>query len=155
MRTALAIFVAVVQVAGPWLCCCGPVHAFAAASVPAQVQSEFAPTPEPSGCPVCAKLAADKGQREAVAPAVPTHPTPHAPTVPEPCPCGGVVLDTAPPAALETGADSLLAFVADLGGLPLARAVAPVAVARPAGGLSDLPFLPPGTRTRVHHVLHC
>jgi hypothetical protein len=149
------MFVAVVQVAGPWLCCCGPAHAFAAAAAP--VNAEAAPVSEPpSGCPVCAKLAAEKGQREAVAPAVPHHPSPTPPVVPERCPCGGATIEAAPPATLETAADSLLAFVAGLGFVPaLVPVPAAVASELPTAGVSDLPFLPPGTRTRVHHVLHC
>lgn len=148
MRAALAIFVAVVQVAGPWLCCCGPAHAFAAVTAPVKSATETA-----SGCPICAKLAAEKGQREAVAPA---KPTPYSPCLPNPCQAGGVTLEAAPPATLETAVDSLLAFVAEIGfAPPTIQAFTPIAVAPPPVGVSELPFLPPGDRTRVHHVLHC
>lgn len=151
MRLILAIVVAVTQVAGPWLCCCGPTRAVAVAVKPRKNSSDESPKPL-SGCPLCAKLCGGT----VVSPAVPVLPIQHPSNLPDPCPCGGVTLDVAAPAVLDPS-DSLGEFAASLAfsdpALP-EPVVRLVAEPRPPH-LSDVPFLPPGERTRVHHVLHC
>lgn len=163
MRLILAIVVTVMQVAGPWLCCCGPARVIAAA--PAMPLPDRA-TPPAAGCPVCAKLSAEKAVSAAV-PAKPVRPFEgraflagdrdrQSPPLPEPCPCGGVTLEVAAPAVLDPS-DSLGEFAAALAFpvlAPLELFVRLVPEPRPPH-LSDVPFLPPGVRTRVHHVLHC
>ena len=127
MRVLLAILVGLAQVAGPWLCCC----------VTARVATPARVSPVET-CPHCAKKLPPPAEKPA-------------PALPDPCPCGGVVMEPAPPAKPEAATAAL----PDL--LP---AVAPptgpvVAFALPPVGVSELPFLPPGTRQFVHHVLRC
>lgn len=163
MRAFLAIVVAVIQVAGPSLCCCGPTQllarAFPRIQQLAEVSEQFPATPKSaeSECPICARRAAKSLESTAVARAKPTPPAPLAPAVPEPCPCGGYVLEIAPPANLDRDASQLVEFATTLAIEPLS-VPEPTAIPREApqpAGLSELRFLPPGERTRVHHVLHC
>ncbi len=126
MRVLLAMLVGLAQVAGPWLCCC----VTARAASPAAVQPVEA-------CPHC--------RCKSEPPANP------APQLPDPCPCGGKAMEPAPPAKPEAATAALpdlLPAVAPPAGPVAALALPPV-------GVSELSFLPPGTRQFVHHVLHC
>lgn len=125
MRVLLAILVGLAQVAGPWLCCCGSARA----ATPVQT----APVDE---CPVCAKKRT---------------PPADTPKVPEPCPCGGKAVEPAPRAKPEPVAAAL----PDLPAVSVPADAPVVALPLPPVGVSDLPFLPPGTRQFVHHVLRC
>ncbi len=136
MTTAFSIWLALVQLLGPWLCCCP------AAPVPASAASPSAPA---DACPLCRK-----------APVAPAKPTPAPPA--KPCPCVGLQAVTeagalrTPSATEELGAvhfdadwPNAVAFDPSAG-----RADAtPPAEPRPLNAAS----LPPGTRLRVHHAL--
>lgn len=122
MRVLLAILVGLAQLAGPWLCCCESARA----AQPVET------------CPHCAAKLPPPAEKPA-------------PTLPEPCPCGGKAMEPAPPAKLEAAA----AVLPDLAPV-VAPAIGPVAVfPLSLVGVSELPFLPPGTRQFVHHVLRC
>lgn len=129
MRLLVAILVGLGQVAGPWLCCCPTARtaAPAVASAPAE------PT-----CPQCRKLASE---------------SPQGPTsgLPDPCPCGGSAV-LMPVTPVTTGPAVAFTFD-DPAILPTVPAVGVTPV--PAVGVSELPFLPPGARLFVHHVLRC
>ena len=129
MRLLVSLLVGLAQVAGPWLCCCVSARAAVPAATAAPVET----------CPHC------KGK--------PTEPPADpAPRLPAPCPCGGKVVEPVVPAK----ADPLdpLAFdppAAAFDAATFSRAAPVVSTA----GVSDLPFLPPGTRLFVHHALRC
>lgn len=136
MRLVLAIVLSVAHLAGPWLCCCGPL-AKAVAAAPAKKT----PAPE-GGCPHC---------KPEHPPATPE--SPKAPKAPDRCPCCDVKA-TAVPAdkpKLPT-ADSLLVVVTVESTQPLA--VVSVAV-RTVPGLRELPHLTTADRLFAHHVLRC
>lgn len=129
MRVLLAMLVGLAQVAGPWLCCCGPARAATPAAV----------TPAPAEtCPHCKCKATEL-------------PAKQSPTLPDPCPCGGKATEPAPPAKTEPAVAFDLDPPAFVG--PVARPAAVVLL--PPVGVSELPFLPPGARLYVHHVLRC
>ncbi len=125
MRVLLAILVGLLQVAGPWLCCCGSARAATPAAVSKPVET----------CPHC--------RCQSEPPAEP-------PALPDPCPCGGTTVEPAPPAKPEP----VVAVLPDAPAV-VPAAAGPTAVLPPPAGVSDLPFLPPGTRLFVHHVLRC
>ena len=126
MRVLVAMLVGLAQVAGPWLCCCVVPRAVAAA--PAACDAD--------ACPCCQTKPAES-------------PAKRSPALP--CPCGGEVVPPAPPAKPE------LTVTFDRDPPPVCYPAAGPAIALPVSpaGLSDLPFLPPGTRLFVHHVLRC
>lgn len=152
MRLILAMLVALVQVAGPWLCCCGPARLFAAAPAPVvATTAQAGPEPEPA-CPHC------KAAKQQASPA----PAKHAPCpdnrTPDRCPCGGVAYQQAPAVVSDTGSD--LRFepsttVATF--LTVAELLPPCLPADVGvtGGLSDLPFLTAEHRLFSHHALRC
>ena len=154
MQVVLAILVALVQVAGPWLCCCGPARLFGSAqvSIPAAV-AQAEPEPEPA-CPHC--KAAKQTAKSIPAPAK-QHPCPDDRT-PDRCPCGGVAYQQPPAVVSEAGLDFRFepsVLVATF--LPAAELLLP---GQPAGmghsgGVSDLPFLTTEHRLFVHHALRC
>lgn len=132
MRIVLAIVMAVTQLAGPWLCCCGPEREWA--GVPAH---------EPVGCPHCK-------------PECPLQPTDHErtpPCGPDRCPFGGMTAVFVPadkPEMLAL-ADLLVSLVValpqqvDVGSVTLLSAV----------GLREVPHLTATDRLFAHHVLRC
>ncbi len=129
MRVLLAVLIGLAQVAGPWLCCC----------VTARAATPNASTPAPVDCcPHCSKAL----------PELPAKPTPG---LPEPCPCGGKATEVTPPAKPDLAA----ALDFDVPAISTSFAGPAVVVPLPPCGLSRLPFLPPGTRLFVHHVLRC
>lgn len=128
MRVLLAMLVGLTQVAGPWLCVCGPARATTAAPV--------APVER---CPLCDCTPS-------------TPPTDQPPGLPAPCPCGGKVLAPVGPAKQP---DALAAFALDPPAVAFAAAGPAAIVVPSAAGVNELPFLPPGTRLFVHHVLRC
>jgi hypothetical protein len=126
VTAVLAVLIGLVQVAGPWLCCCPSARAVAPKPpAPADV------------CPLChgCPPADDAPQ----------------PAVPPPCPCGGKAVEAVLPAKAEP--------VAEAPDQPSGAAVEPARVdGHPSpcmAAQSPLPFLPPGTRLFVHHVLRC
>lgn len=148
MRTLVAILVTVAQVAGPWLCCCGPARAFASAPTatkPVEVPADH--------CPLCAKA---KPTGDAAEPAAPSNP---GPTLPGRCPCCATKLADAlafePSRSFDATPAALGFFPPTLAALcPTADVPAPPAIdALP--GTSDLPFLTADTRLFTHHALRC
>lgn len=147
MHTALAILITLAQVAGPWLCCCGPVRVSATLAGTAEAKP-VAPAKQPSSdCPHCKK-------QESPAAPVPTDSKPH-PT-PDACPCGGVELVAVPVERLVEAAE--LVAVGDSvapGGVAafdspvISHAVASVP------GLRELPNMTVRDRLFAHHVLRC
>ncbi len=149
MRLLLAIAVTVAQVAGPWLCCCGPARLLAATPAGAPVAAD----PVASGCPYCRHADADP------TPAARNtdESTPTTPGLPARCPCGGVAIEAVPPAAVER---SVVADVTAAFALPDSLPVepggqAPRLVVADLPGTSDLPFLTTEARLWAHHALRC
>lgn len=151
MRLLLAIAVTVAQVAGPWLCCCGPARLLAAA--PAESHAPVSPASAASGCPFCRHTEPDltPTARDASPPASPK------PGLPAPCPCGGVSLEAIPPAVADRDAiaDATAPFA--LPALWVLAPDVPIPQVQSANlpGTSDLPFLTTATRLWVHHALRC
>lgn len=143
MQVFLAILIAVTQVAGPWLCCCGPARI--ASTFTAEVPKQSIPSKKPpvARCPHCVA--------EIPAPSDPTHPPKPVPT--EPCPCGGVELVAVPPAvsAVSFDLDQLVSVVPKFGAPFVIEIVIPV----DPSGLRELPFLTTAERLYAHHVLRC
>ena len=145
MRVLLAIAVTVAQVAGPWLCCCGPARMFLTAAPIVSVASTVQPRVHAGGCPHCVETGETPGPTEA-----PVSP------VPEPCPCGGLAIDAVPPAPI----DRETTLTPDVSPTPSPFALAPW-VACPSvtvsdrPGLSQLPFTPTAVRLFTHHALRC
>lgn len=134
MRMLLALLIGLAQVAGPWLCCC--VSARAAVPVVAE-----RPAPPVEVCPHCKSK-------------LPEPPAKPASGLPDPCPCGGkAAVEPVVPAKPE----SLDPFALDPPAAPacFAPVLLPLVPLPPPTGVSDLPFLPPGARLFVHHVLRC
>ena len=144
MRVGLAILIAVVQLAGPWLCCCGPARVVAAF---ARTETETRPTPPaPPHCPLCAQSEPKPA------------PTPEKkPTEPQRCPCGGAEF-VALPVALSKADDGPTAGV-PLWEPPAFALLYPFRVQSvvPLGdvGLRELPHLTTADRLYAHHVLRC
>ena len=138
MRLTLAIVMTVAQLAGPWLCCCGPMRAATAVAGPVTKVP-----PVDDCCPHCKKESPP-----------PADDTPKKPRVPCPCaPCCSV-LATAVPADKPSVPtfDSLLVVVS----VEPPRPMRSVVVAPPAVfGLRELPLLTTADRLYAHHVLRC
>jgi hypothetical protein len=151
MRVALTILIAVTQLAGPWLCCCGPERIVAAFASTKPVVATPAPvSPTTSHCPLYAKTADAK-----TLPDSPSAPKPSKPMPPERCPCGGVELL----AVLPTPTGDTPAFDLDRLVLVAAEVSVPLSVEPlpPVNrtGLRELPFLTTVERLYAHHVLRC
>jgi hypothetical protein len=151
VRVALAILIAVVQVAGSWLCCCGPDRWLAGRSTqgpPSHCGEPAVATADPVTCPHCKQAGVESK------PAPTKAPRKHSP-LPDQCPCGGMKIESVPPAVTApepaASAHALFApFTADV--------CTPDTVAASGlvpGGVSGLPFLPAESRLFVHHVLRC
>jgi hypothetical protein len=130
MRIALAIVMTITQLAGPWLCCCGPERALAAV-----------PTQHLGGCPHC--------QHE-------PPPNDHErkpPCGPDRCPIGGMQAVFVPADKPESvyAADLLVRLVATL---PEPVGVVSESV-QSVAGLRDVPHLTAADRLFAHHVLRC
>lgn len=133
MRIALAIVMTITQLAGPWLCCCGPVRAWAAV-----------PTHQEGGCPHC--------KRECPSPQ-PAEPERTPPCGPDRCPYGGMqaVFVPADKPEMPVLADLLVPLV-----VPFPQQVEAASVTVQAvPGLRQLPHLTAADRLFVHHVLRC
>jgi hypothetical protein len=144
MRLVLVILLTVAQLAGPWLCCCGPTRAANATAGPGQ-KSQPAEDRSQGGCPHC--------QKEPAPECPPSDQLPKTPHVPDRCPCGGVLTSVVPadkPNVPTT--DSMLVVVSVEPPVPLV----PVSAATPAlVGLRELPLLTTADRLFAHHVLRC
>jgi hypothetical protein len=144
MRLVLAIVLTVAQLAGPWLCCCGPARVAKAVAGP---ETKAPPVNDPAhgGCPHCKK--------EAPTPPPPSDAPAKGPHAPDRCPCGGVLASVVPadkPAVVT--ADALLVVVS----VEPPQAVPLVSVSPPAvAGLRELPHLTTAERLYAHHVLRC
>jgi hypothetical protein len=145
VRVALALLIAVVQVAGSWLCCCGPALWLANPTSPVAASHCGEPavaSADPAPCPHCKH----SGTESKPSPS----PRKHSP-MPDQCPCGGMKIESVPPAVTtaEPGATHPLPapFPLDLSPLHLAIAA--------TGLVSELPFLPAEGRLYAHHVLRC
>lgn len=142
MRVGLAILIAVVQLAGPWLCCCGPARVVAAF---ARSKSETLPTPPAKPhCPLCAQSEPKPA------------PTPDKkPTPPDRCPCGGAEFVALPVAkADEFPATDWSQWQTPSFALVYSFRVVSVGVAG-VPGLRELPHLTTADRLYAHHVLRC
>lgn len=154
MRTGLAVLIAVVQVAGSWLCCCGPDRLFAvrSAAVPAHCDEPAVASAAPASCPHCKQ----SGAASKPAPAKPGQPRKH-PPLPDQCPCGGMKIEAVPVAVAVT-AEQVLSGPALPAPFP-ADVAAPLTLTASMGvtleGVSELPFLPTEDRLFVHHALLC
>ena len=137
MRLVLVFLLTLAQVAGPWLCCCGPSRLAAAPRVPA------AP-PEPEHCPHCPHCPPK--------PAVPDAPA-ETPAVPERCPCCLVVV-VAVPADKPDPTPADITVENPTIGWPVFVSAGREAV-RPPVGLRELPHLTTSDRLFAHHVLRC
>jgi hypothetical protein len=131
MRIALVIVMAITQLAGPWLCCCGPERA-----------SAGAPIHERSGCPHC--------QKE---PPPPTDHDRQPPCGPDRCPFGGMTTVFVPADKPEPvfAADLLVPLLVALPQQVEAGSVTAQAVS----GLREVPHLTASDRLFAHHVLRC
>jgi hypothetical protein len=144
MRVGLAILIAVVQLAGPWLCCCGPARVVAAF---ARTKTETRPTPPaPPHCPLCAQSEPNPA------------PTPEKkPVQPDRCPCGGAEF-VALPVSLAKADDGPAVGVPQWEPpsiTPLySFRVRSVALSGDEG-LRELPTLTTADRLYAHHVLRC
>ena len=137
MRVFLAILMTVAQIAGPWLCCCGPVRAAAS-----QASAKAPPPVTDDTCPHCK-------EHTPPPPVQPKDP----PKAPDRCPCGGVLVMSAPADKPELPKlDSLLVVVTvePPQTIPLVSA-SPRAVC----GLREVPHLTAEDRLFAHHVLRC
>ena len=151
MRSFLAILIATVQIAGSWLCCCGPERLLARlAHRPVPGMAQLGGDPEPT-CPNCRKL---EEPRDLPSPSPTDRPKPSQPVLPESCPCGGATIEAAPTVTpvlerflldLQAAGDSLTTSSVTLDARPLS----------PDRGVYDLPFLPGEARLFVHHALRC
>jgi hypothetical protein len=145
MHTALAILITLAQVAGPWLCCCGPERVSAAFAV--QVDAKSAPPAQKptSDCPHCKKP-------ESPPAPVPTDSKPlH---TPDPCPCGGVELVAVPVERVGEAADLVASAVEPCSFAAFTSTVISHAVAS-VPGLRELPIMTVRDRLYAHHVLRC
>lgn len=140
MRLALVILIAVVQVAGPWLCCCGAARVMATSSVVARQNSPAAP--DAVGCSKCPHC--PKSQ-------TPVEPLPHEP---EPCPCGGIELLAVPTERSAEIAEVLTVTVEPFGFAVLTAPVVSRSVTS-VPGLRELPNLTTHDLLYKHHVLRC
>jgi hypothetical protein len=142
MRLVLAIVLTVAQLAGPWLCCCGPTR-LAKAVAGSETKAPPVSDPAHGGCPHCKKEA----------PTPPSDVPPKGPHAPDRCPCGGVLASVVPadkPTVATT--DSLLVVVSvEPPQAVLLVSVSPLTVA----GLRELPHLTTAERLYAHHVLLC
>jgi len=151
VRVVLAVLIAVVQVAGSWLCCCGPDRWFverSASPAPAHCDGLAVATAEPAACPHCKPSGAESK------PASGKAPRKHAP-LPDQCPCGGMKIESVPPAVATTDhGTTAQVFPAPfpIDGFPPHSVVV---VGLTPGGISELPFLPAEGRLYAHHVLRC
>ena len=148
VRIALVILIAVVQVAGPWLCCCGPVRLAAGiAGKPEPKSVAAAPVKKATSydCPHCKKL-------ESLATPVPTDATPV--SSPDQCPCGGVELVAVPAEPPVEVAVPFAVAVEPFGFGAFSAPVVSLAVAS-VPGLRELPNLTAHDRLFKHHVLRC
>ncbi len=138
MRLILAIVLTGAQLAGPWLCCCGPTRVANAVAGPVTK----AP-PVDDCCPHCKK--------ESPRPADDASKKPRVPCPCAPCCC---VLATAVPADKPNVPtfDSLLVVVSVEPPQPV-RSV--VVALLPVVGLRELPLLTTADRLYAHHVLRC
>jgi hypothetical protein len=144
MRVGLAILIAVVQLVGPWLCCCGPARVVAAF---ARSKTETDPTPPAKPhCPLCAQ----SEPKPAPTPEKKPPPT-------DRCPCGGAEF-VALPVTLWKSDD-----VPTAGGpvwepasfTPLYSFRVESVVLSGDEGLRELPHLTTADRLYAHHVLRC
>jgi hypothetical protein len=143
MRLALATLIAVTQLVGPWLCCCGPGRIAAAFDSTAPAANKSVPT-----CPHCAGAGAEAAEPGWDAPK-PAHP------LPDRCPCGGVELVAVPADKGERHAPSVAALLVPVSAEP--NAPLPVESFTPADlpGLRGTPHLTTSDRLYVHHALRC
>ena len=135
MATAFSVWLALVQLLGPWLCCCPAAPAPVAAS----------PSAPADACPLCRK-----------APAAPAKPAPAPPA--KPCPCVGLQAITeagalrTPSATEELGAVHFDADWANAAAFDASAGRADgVAPAEPRSPNSA--SLPREVRLWVHHAL--
>lgn len=146
MRLVLAIVLSVTHLAGPWLCCCGPLAKAVAA--PRQETTQNAPMTPPAEdeCRHCCK-------KERAPEHEPTKQPPKAPKTPDRCPCCQVMAATMPAEQPKVQtADRLLVAVT----VELPEPIAVVSVsASAATGLRELPHLTTADRLFAHHVLRC
>ncbi len=141
MRVGLAILIAVVQLAGPWLCCCGPARVVAAF---ARSKTEANPTPPAKPhCPLCAQSEPKPAPEKK-------------PTEPQRCPCGGAEF-VALPVTLWKADDGPTAGVPVWEPPPLAPLYSfrVQSVSGADAGLRQLPLLTTADRLYAHHVLRC
>jgi len=140
MRISLVMLIAVVQVAGPWLCCCGPARLSGAMATAAR-KTTVAATSVSTDCPHC---------RKSVVPAEPKSPTHE----PESRPCGGVELLAM---VAERATETALVFTFTVEPYGFAVLVAPVVSLSVASvpGLRELPNLTTHDLLYKHHVLRC
>lgn len=146
MRAGMAILIALTQLAGPWLCCCGPSRAVAAF---APVRSEPKPAAPKPSCPHCAK---DCGKSSA--PAEPAKPKPKSPPS-DRCPCGGVVLVALPADKPERADPSLVAWLVPVSADFVRPVVLTSVIPADYPGLRELPVLTTSDRLFGHHALRC
>ena len=155
MRCVLAVLIAVVQVAGSWLCCCGPDRLFVVRTtqaVPSHCEELAVASAAPATCPHCKQ---SKSESQPT-PAKPSDPPRKHPPLPDQCPCGGLSIEAVPAVAAATEHEStgpvlpppFPAEVYPSIGLTATTGVTP-------GGVSELPFLPAQSRLYAHHVLRC
>lgn len=150
MKFVLAILVVVVQVAGPWLCCCGMPQLFARDA--SCCAAPVAPPKAEPDCPMCKHLQ----KKEGTAKSDPAHPS-HDGGFPEPCPMGGKSFEALPLTVADSGHPSQNDFLADASAtLTVAEWTPSASVAIDRGeNLSELPFLPTEARLFAHHALRC
>jgi hypothetical protein len=143
MQLFLAILMTVAQLAGPWLCCCGPTRAVAAI---AGLASNRPPVDDStsSGCPHCKKEAPT---------CPPTKNRPKHSHTPDRCPCGGMLTNTntTDKPSVPTPNSLLVVVSAEPSQMMTLVAVAPLRIV----GLRELPLLTTADRLFGHHVLRC
>lgn len=132
MRTVLAMIAALLTAAGPGVCCCLP-KLFAVKAPPTIAKAE----PVKNACPFCK-------------PAETQSPT-ESPKAPKSCGCAERLL-VAPVATPDVPVqpDATFDVESTLDTLTAPASADPSTVAGPQ---TDIPFLPPKDRLRVHHAL--
>lgn len=143
MRVLQLIVLAVAQLVGPWLCCCGPL---AVAHAPDRPATTAAPVEDHGDCPHCKKDSAKPAQEQPAR-------YPKTPKSPDNCPCCALMPVPLPADKSQLlTADALLVAVTVV---PPEQIQLESVCLQGLVGLRELPLLSAEERLFAHHVLRC
>jgi hypothetical protein len=144
---ALAIYLCLAQLAGPWFCCCAALRLTAVVSEPAADQTNESKAP----CCCCCPIPEDK--ETSVGEGVPTRPEP----APLDCPCHK--RQSSQPAIFAEQAPKAVGSFLEAGLLPVAASgfCTLISESQPchAATAAMFPFLNAQDMLRAHHLLRC